>query len=133
MFRFSFKYFIYTVLLFLLELFIGLFVQDKIIRPYIGDFIVVVLIYYILRTFLKISPFKIALGTLLFAYVVEISQYFKLIEILNLKDFRIAKMILGSAFSWEDILMYTLGVLFIYFVDTKMNSNFQSNRNSISS
>lgn len=117
MFQFRKKYFAYTILLFLLELFIAMFVQDKFIRPYLGDFLVVILIYCFLRTFLTVNQFKIALGTLIFAYIVEVSQYFKLIEILDCEDNRIAKIILGSAFSWEDMIMYTLGVIVIWWWD----------------
>lgn len=119
MFQFRKKYFAYTILLFLLELFIAMFVQDKFIRPYLGDFLVVILIYCFLRTFLTVTKFKIALGTLIFAYMVEVSQYFKLIEILGREDNRVARMVLGNAFSWEDMIMYTLGVVLVWWWDIK--------------
>lgn len=117
MFRFHKRYFIYAVLLFLTEVCIALFVQDKLIRPYLGDLIVVILIYYFLRAFLSVKPGLLATGTLLFAYLVEISQHFKMIEVLELQENRAAKIILGSAFSWADMVMYTLGILFIYWWD----------------
>ena len=44
-------YLLATVLIFLLELFIALFVRDNFIRPYVGDILVVVLVYTCVRVF----------------------------------------------------------------------------------
>lgn len=122
MFQFSKKYLLYTILLFILEWCIAMFVRDKFIRPYLGDFLVVILIYYFFRTFLTLSPFKIASITLIFACIVEFSQYFKLIEILGWQDNRAAKIVLGSAFSWGDMFMYALGAAFVYWWDKPSSS-----------
>jgi len=43
--KFNKKFFLLTVFLFIVELYIGFFVQDDFIRPYGGDFLVVILIY----------------------------------------------------------------------------------------
>jgi len=45
-------------------------VQDDFIRPYLGDFLVVILIYAALRTFWNAKKITIAIGVLLFAYLV---------------------------------------------------------------
>ena len=46
------RFLLLTALLFLTELFIGAFVHDRLIRPYVGDMLVVVLIYTFLRIFI---------------------------------------------------------------------------------
>lgn len=117
--HFKKRFFLLTILLFVVELYIGFFVQDRFIRPYGGDFLVVILIYAALRTFWKTKKSTIAITVLLFAYAVEIAQYFKIVELLKLSDYRSAEVIIGTSFSWEDMLAYTLGVALIYFLDCK--------------
>lgn len=98
---------------------IALYVKDSIIRPYGGDFLVVILLYYLVRAFWKGTPFPIALAVLLFAYTVEILQYFKIVNLLGLQGNRLAEIIIGTGFSWWDMLAYTLGILTVYFLDNK--------------
>ena len=76
-------FFVLTLFLFSVELFIGFFVNDNFIRPYGGDFLVVILIYTALRTFWHAKKLTIAVSVLLFAYAVEIAQYFKIVELLK--------------------------------------------------
>lgn len=115
--QFNPRYFLYAVLLFIIEVLIALYVNDSIVRPYGGDFLVVILIYYFVRAFWKGSSYKIALGVLLFAYTVEVLQYFKIVNLLGLKGNRLAEIIIGTGFSWWDMLAYTLGILVVYFLD----------------
>ena len=54
------SYFSFFVLLFIIEVLIALFVNDRLIRPYVGDFLVVILIYcFILYPFFVILSAKI--------------------------------------------------------------------------
>jgi Protein of unknown function (DUF2809) len=110
MFKFNRPYFIAAVLLFLIELFIALYVKDAIIRPYIGDLLVVILIYCIVKCCLNISVLSAAIGVLLFSYMVELLQYFNIVEVLHLQDSKFARVIIGTSFSWADMLAYTLGI-----------------------
>ena len=110
MITFRKQYFLLTILLFTIEVLIALFLHDRIIRPYVGDFLVVILIYCFVRTFFRISIFKAALGTLLFAYLVEFLQYLNIIGKLGLQNSRIANLILGNLFHWVDLIAYTLGI-----------------------
>ncbi len=116
---FNKKIFLLTIFLFLIELYIGFYVRDNFIRPYGGDFLVVILIYALLRSFWNTKRKTIALVVLLFAYSVEVAQYFKVVELLNLSGNRSAEIIIGTSFSWEDMLAYTLGVALIYFLDLR--------------
>lgn len=109
-FHFQKKYFAWAIVLFLVEVVIAAFVRDSFVRPYVGDFLVVIFIYCFLKTFWKAEVSVVALATLLFAYFVEISQYFKLIYVLGWQDSTAARLILGNSFQWGDLVAYTLGV-----------------------
>lgn len=113
MFIFRKQYFYLTLILFVIEIFIAAVVHDRIIRPYIGDFLVVILIYCFIRTFFNISIIKAALGVLLFAYFIEILQFFEFIKKLGLQHSVLAKIILGNFFEWIDLVAYTLGIALV--------------------
>lgn len=109
MFTFNRKYLLFSILLFLIEVMIALFVRDGFIRPYVGDFLVVILIYCVVRTFITASPVKVAIGVLLFSYFIEVLQYFQIVDRLGLSGNVIAKTVIGFGFEWWDLLAYTLG------------------------
>src|SRR5687768_7846459 len=117
MFVFRKKYFIYALVLLIIEVFIAFYIQDQFIRPYFGDFLVVIFMYCALRTFVKAPVLHVALGVLLLSYLVELSQYFRLIFKLGLKDSFVAHLLLGSTFHWFDMLAYTLGVAAVLIVE----------------
>ncbi|MFK7979195.1 MAG: DUF2809 domain-containing protein [Saprospiraceae bacterium] len=115
--QFNQRYFLFAVVLFIIEVLIALYVKDAIIRPYGGDFLVVILLYYLVRTFWNGPTFQVALGVLLFAYTVEILQYLKIVDILGLTGNRLAEIVIGTGFSWWDMVAYTLGIIVVYFID----------------
>lgn len=111
MLLFNKRYFFLTVFLFLLEVQIALFIHDAFIRPYVGDFLVVILLYCMIRTFLDLTVMQAALSVLLFSYLIEFLQYFQLVHVLGLQDSNLAKIIIGTYFAWGDILAYSLGIM----------------------
>ncbi len=113
MLRFSKKYFLIALFLFIVEYMIALFVHDRIIRPFIGDLLVVILIYCFIQAFFKLPVLSTALSVLAFSFAVEFLQYFKLVEILGLQDNKSARIIIGTSFSWWDILAYMGGILVV--------------------
>ena len=117
--KFSPFYAISTLLLFITEVLIALFVHDQFIRPYIGDFLVVILIYCFVKSFLNTPVVPTAIGVLLFAYTVELLQYFHIVEVLGLQHSRAARIIIGSSFEWRDILAYTMGILAVVLVEKR--------------
>ena len=118
MFVFSFRYFLLAFLLFIIEVLIALYVTDNFVRPYVGDYLVVMLIYCAVRTFIKGNPVKIAIAVLLFAYLVEVLQYFRIVDRLGLSGNQLAKTVIGYGFEWLDMLAYTLGVLTIVLIES---------------
>jgi len=115
--KFNSSYFILFALLLIVELLIGIYLHDALVRPYGGDFLVVILIYCFIKSFLDTSVIKTAIGVLAFSYAVEISQYFHLIKVLGLQHSRVASLILGSSFSFSDLLCYTLGTLLVLLIE----------------
>ena len=98
-----------TVLLFVVELLIALFVHDNFIRPYVGDVLVVVLLYTFVRIFIPQGVRLLPLYIFLFAAGVEVLQYFRIVEVLGLSDHRVLSVVIGSVFDVKDIVCYGVG------------------------
>ena len=121
--RWNWKYAVIAFSIFLIEVLIALFVRDKIIRPFLGDVLVVVLLYFSFRTILKARARSVAIGVLLFAVVIEVSQFLNLAEGLGLEKNSAAEIILGSTFDWLDILAYVVGTFAAFFIDKRTIGN----------
>jgi len=104
-------------LLLAIEIYIGIYVKDSFVRPYLGDFLVVILIYCFLKSVWKETPLKVALYVLLFSFIVEFLQYFKIVEILGLQENKLASIIIGTNFAWEDLVAYALGTGMVLVVE----------------
>lgn len=113
MFQFNRNYFLLTVLLFAIEVCIALFVNDDFVRPYIGDVLVVILIYCFVKSFLNVPVIKTSIAVLLFAFAVEILQYLAIVEKLGLEKNKIARTVIGTSFEWGDILAYISGIVIV--------------------
>lgn len=98
-----------SLLILLLEVIIALFVKDQIVRPYLGDILVVILIYTTIRIFDQGRIKGLPLYILIFAVLIEISQLLDLATLLGLSNNRIAVVLLGSTFDYIDILCYAIG------------------------
>lgn len=98
---------VFTLLL-VTEIAIALFHFHKFIRGFLGDVLVIPLVYFFLKIFSKSASIKLALATFVFAITIEILQLFSISEKLNI-DSKIIKIILGSTFDWWDILAYAIG------------------------
>lgn len=114
---FNRKYFALFILLFIIEVFIALYINDRIIRPYFGDILVVILIYCFIKSFLKAPVLKMAIFVLIFSFLVEISQYFKLVEHIGLGHSKIARIVMGTTFVWMDFVAYTAGIIIVLLVE----------------
>lgn len=124
MFIFNRRNFTAAFILLLIEIGIALFIRDKIIRPYIGDVLVVILIYYFTKSFLDAPIRKTALGVLLFAYLIETLQYFNIVKVLGLAEYKIANVVIGTHFSWVDMLAYTVGIIIVLLIETKPRTHY---------
>lgn len=123
MLTFSLRFFLLALGLFVIEVLIALFVHDYFVRPYLGDYLVVILIYCSVKTFIKAAPLKIAIGVLLFSFIIEVLQYFKIVNRLGLAGNQFARTIIGYGFSWLDILAYTLGIITVLLLEKLNHAN----------
>lgn len=117
MFKFNIKYLLLTVLLLAVEIIIAVYFHDDFIRPHVGDFLVVLLLYCLVKSFLNSKVWLTALAVLIFSYAIETLQYFHIVNILGLEKSKIACTIIGTSFEWTDILAYTLGILLVLVVE----------------
>jgi len=115
--KFNKVYFILTLVILLIEILIARFAHDQIIRPYFGDFLVVILIYCFVKSFLNTPVIATSIGVLIFAYLVETMQYFHIVNKLGLQDSPIARTIIGTSFEWIDIIAYTCGITFVIWLE----------------
>ncbi|WP_331666774.1 ribosomal maturation YjgA family protein [Lacrimispora sp.] len=115
-FRLNMKYLYAFIVVFIIEVLIAAFVNDKFIRPYVGDMLVVVLIYCFIRSFVGKEVKLLPLYIFVFAALTEIGQYFHLVNLLGLSEYKIARIIIGSTFDLKDIACYLAGCtgLFLY-------------------
>jgi hypothetical protein len=108
--HFNGLYFALAILIFIVEVLIALYLHDDFIRPYVGDFLVVILIYCFVRSFIQAPVVPVALAVLVFSFLIETLQYFNLVKLIGLEHSRLANIILGNYFTWSDVLAYTLGI-----------------------
>ena len=114
---FNRNYFNLAIFIFIIEVLIALFVNDRFIRPYGGDVLVVILIYCFVKSFFGFPIAPVALGVLLFSFVLEILQSIKIVEKLGLEKSAIARTVIGTSFAWMDILSYIVGIGIVLFVE----------------
>lgn len=122
--KFNLKYFFLTILFFVVEILIATVGENIFwLRAYFGDILVVILIYTFIQSFFEFNKTKTIIAVVLFAFIIEIFQYFHFAEVLGFGENKIAMTVLGNSFSWIDILCYTIGGIAVYFVETKLLMN----------
>ncbi|MBP7173332.1 MAG: DUF2809 domain-containing protein [Cloacibacterium sp.] len=119
--KFSLKYFMFTMVLFLTEVAIATVFKDIVwLRAYFGDVLVVMLIYTFIQTFFSFSTIqrnRLIVGIFIFACCIEFLQYFHFGELLGFKANSLAMIVLGNSFSWIDILCYAIGCFIVYILN----------------
>lgn len=110
-------YLFIALALFIVELWIAIVIKTGFIRYTFGDYIVVILLHCLLKGFTNLKTNTSAILVLCIAFSIEILQYYRLLELLNLQDNTIAKLILGSTFQTGDLIAYTLGVATVILIE----------------
>lgn len=116
---FNLTYFGLAIALFLTEVAIELYVHDNFVRPYIGDLLVVILLYCMVKSVLNAPVLITAISVLIFSYLIETLQYLNITKTLGLENSYAAKILLGTSFAWGDILAYTAGILIVLIFERK--------------
>lgn len=104
------QYTIIFLLLLVTEIAIAIFHFHKFVRGFVGDILVIPLLFTLLKAVTKLSTKAALLIVLLLAFCIEILQYFKITEILNIKN-QAFTTIIGTSFDWWDLLAYCFGIL----------------------
>lgn len=116
------NYFIAFSILFSVELAIAYFHFTPFIRGFLGDVLVILLIYSFLKIFIRNNILKTAVFVLAFAYFVELLQYIKLAEKFNIQS-EILLTLIGSVFDFYDLVAYSLGFLIILLIEKIFTQN----------
>lgn len=93
------------------EVCIALFVHDAFVRPYLGDVLVIVLLYCLGRGPLGIRGRWLIPAVTAAGLLAEGLQYFRLADRLGLGPASPLRVILGSTFDWADLGCYLAGGL----------------------
>lgn len=128
--QFSLKYFLISIFIFLIEVLIATKLKGVFfVRAYLGDVIVVILLYTLVKSFFRVDNQKLIGGILIFSCMVEFAQYFNIAEKLGFREGSLMYIVIGNSFSWIDILCYAAGCLLIY-IFVKMTENKTTPANS---
>jgi hypothetical protein len=113
----------------IIEIAIGVFARDNFIRNYLGDVLVVVLIYCFIKTFVRNEIKLLWLYIFLFALLVEIGQYFNFVDMIGLGEYTLARIIFGTVFDIADIVCYFVGCIGILLFEIVMRKRYTLKQN----
>ena len=102
-----------TIVLHIIEVLIALYVHDDFVRPYVGDMLVVIVVYTFVRILIPEKVRLLPLWVFIFAVAVEILQWFHIVDILGLTDSRFFRVLIGGVFDVKDILCYGVGCVLL--------------------
>jgi hypothetical protein len=120
MLRFQPAYFISAILLVVTDFLLINRLHDAIIRHDGGDLIWGIFLYCVVRSFVNGPVKQMAICVLLFCYVEEILQYFHLADRLGFTKPSLMRTLIGTTFSWLDMLCYTLGIGVVLILETRL-------------
>ena len=106
-------YAVVTLILLMAEVLIALYVHDDFIRPYVGDILVVIVIYTFIRIIVPEKCRLLPLYIFIFATGVELLQLANITEILGVEDNQFLKTLIGSVFDIKDIVCYAVGCVIL--------------------
>ena len=110
------KQILYSVtflVLLITEVLIALYVTNEFIRFYLGDILVVVVIYTFIRIFMPDRCRLLPLYIFIFAALVEGAQYIRIVELMGLSDNKFMSVLIGSVFDVKDVICYGVGCVLL--------------------
>jgi predicted neutral ceramidase superfamily lipid hydrolase len=116
------RYFIAFIVLMVIEVLIALFVHDAFVRPYIGDVLVVMVLYVAARILIPVGFRILPLYVFVFAGIVEFLQYFNLVQVLGIEN-RFLRVVIGSVFDVKDLLSYGIGCILLGIYEWKIKKD----------
>ena len=112
------SFLIFSVLL-ITEIIIAVYVTFPFIRHFVGDILVIPLLVFFLKIFIKTPDNKLIISTVFFAFMIEIAQLFHFVDVFHIQN-NILRTMIGTTFAYTDLLAYVLGgAITYYFVNTR--------------
>lgn len=111
-----------SLLLLGIEVLIGMFGHGW-VRSYLGDVLVVILLYTIVRTIIsnkKIPWFIIPTVIVIFAFIVEFLQLWGFCDKFGITN-KLLRIIIGTGFSIIDLVSYLIGIIPCYIAEFVLN------------
>lgn len=102
------------LLILMIEVLIALFVDDRFIRPYIGDVLVTALLCSLCRVIWPKGIPALPVYVFIFAALVEFAQYINLVKLLGLENNAFFSTIMGTTFSYIDLVCYAAGCILFW-------------------
>ncbi len=117
-------YFFAFLIVLIIEILIATYISNGFIRHTFGDFLVVILLYFFLMSFMKLKIMQAAIIVLCISFIIEFLQLFNLAKLFQFEDHPIISTILGSTFSITDLVAYLVGIITVVIVEKKiLNKN----------
>lgn len=101
------------VIILAIEIYIAIFIKGGFIRHYIGDVLATAMLYVFGRAIFRVAPINLAIFVFVISLFIEALQYFKILEILGMKNSTL-RIIFGGTFDWTDIICYLAGCILAY-------------------
>lgn len=114
--RFHLGYCLFALTVLLVEIVIAKYMSGW-VRSYLGDVLVIVLLYSAIMSVAALNKKSVVLFTLIVAFAIEYGQYFKLAERLGFAPDSVAYIVLGNTFSGADLGCYAIGAILILLVE----------------
>ena len=111
------SYALATIAVLGIEIAIARFVHDDFVRPYLGDSLAVVAVYFALRAVTRFRVVAAVAIAFAFACAIEVGQFFHLVDLLGLGTNRLARIVLGSTFVLTDFVAYAGGALCVLAIE----------------
>lgn len=99
------------LLLTLTEVLIALFIHGGFVRNYLGDVIVVWVVYCFVQAIAggRLNGYITAAGVMIFAFIIEFLQKINIVDLLGLGGIKFFRTLIGTSFSPVDLICYAAG------------------------
>ena len=120
--KFSKAYFFWFLILFIIEACIAFFIKEGFIRHTFGDVLVVIMLYCLIKIFVKAKPIYIVITVLIVSFGIEFLQLTHILQWLHIENNKALKLILGSTFDINDLLAYLFGIIVVLLIEYKYSN-----------
>lgn len=114
------RYFTIFILLLVTEVIIAVFHFHRFVRGFLGDVLVIPLLYALLRSCTTLSGKQVLLLVLGLAFSIEFLQLFSIADTLGIHN-KMARVVIGSTFDGWDLLAYWFGIIPVLFIEKIRN------------